>query len=285
MVGRVIVAGFALLVVACSSDGGSTGSAGSSGDEIDPARRGPQGRVAQFVVHCELSHIAFDDPIVLPWQPGASHQHQFFGNRAVDSDPGYERAIGADTSCDQPLDTAAYWTPTLLAEDGSRIDTLGMTAYYRPGDGVAPTDVVAYPPAFTMIAGDAEGADDVDTSIVAWGCGSGARREETPPSCSESSTLRMWITFPDCWDGNRVNTFGAGAHVRYSDDGCPDSHPIALPQLLLGVDWPPVDPDGLSFSSGDLTTAHADFWNTWDQEKLEREVASCLHRDLVCGLG
>lgn len=94
----------------------------------------------------------------------------------------------------------------------------------------------------------------------------------------------MIITFPDCWDSSRLTAFGSGAHVRYSDDGCPESHPIALPQLQMSIDYPPVAPDGLSLSSGPIESAHADFWNTWDQEKLEREVAVCLNRDLVCGL-
>jgi hypothetical protein len=31
-------------------------------------------------------------------------------------------------------------------------------------------------------------------------------------------------------------------------------------------------------------TGHADFWNVWDQEKLEEEVALCLNLDLVCGI-
>ena len=40
----------------------------------------------------------------------------------------------------------------------------------------------------------------------------------------------------------------------------------------------------LSLASGAITTAHADFWNVWDQDKLEGEVADCLNRDLVCGV-
>ena len=35
--------------------------------------------------------------------------------------------------------------------------------------------------------------------------------------------------------------------------------------------------------SGPLSSAHADFWNTWDQEKLETEVDLCLRRQQVCG--
>lgn len=117
-----------LLFAACGSDAPV-----SSSDDPDPNRIGPQGRVAQFVVECEVSHIAYGDPIVLPWQPGASHQHQFFGNTAVNSDPGYERAIGADTSCSQRLDTASYWTPTLLDADGSRVEAIKVVPFVTTG--------------------------------------------------------------------------------------------------------------------------------------------------------
>ena len=97
----------------------------------------------------------------------------------------------------------------------------------------------------------------------------------------------MIVTFPDCWDGERLTGFGSSAHARYSSvetNGCPESHPVVLPQLTIGIDYPPVDPADLSLSSGGVETAHADFWNVWDQAKLEGEVANCLNRDLVCGV-
>lgn len=262
--------------------GGET--TGSPVRDPDPGRVGPQGRVAQFIVQCEVSHIAFDDPIVLPWQPGASHQHQFFGNASADSEPAYDRAVGAETSCDQRLDTASYWSPTLLASDGKRIDAEQLTAYYRPGSGVDPAAVAPYPPGFMMVAGSSAADEPQGQDVIAWSCGSSARRADTPPACSPETTLRLLITFPDCWDSTRLTSFGSGAHVRYSGGGCPQSHPIALPQLQMAIDFPPVDPDGLALSSGPIHSAHADFWNTWDQAKLEREVAGCLNRDLVCGV-
>ena len=270
----------AMVVGAC----GAGASEPVANGDPDPGRVGPQGRVAQFIVQCEVSHISFDDPIVLPWQPGASHQHQFFGNAATDSDPVYEQAVGADTSCDQQLDTASYWSPTLLAADGRQIASTGLTAYYRPGDGVDPAAVEAYPPGFMVIAGDQAADEPQGQDVIAWGCGSGAQREDRPPECPPDAGLRLWITFPDCWDSSRLTSFGSGAHVRYSDDGCPTSHPVALPQLQMAIDFPSVDPEGLSLSSGSIDSAHADFWNTWDQDKLEREVSLCLNRDLVCGV-
>lgn len=276
----VCVIATVLLASAC----GGSREGDEAGADPDPRRVGPQGRVAQFIVRCEVSHLGFDDPILLPWQPGASHQHQFFGNREADSNPGYEQAVGAETSCDQGLDTASYWSPTLLDATGARVDAVELTAYYRPGDGVAPEEVIAYPPGFMVIAGDQTADQPQSRDVVAWGCGAGARRDARPPSCPEHAGLRLWITFPDCWDASRLTGFGSSVHVRYSDDGCPESHPVALPQLVMAIDYPSVDPDGLSLSSGSIESAHADFWNTWDQDKLEREVELCLNRDLVCGV-
>lgn len=271
----------AALLAGC---GASDAEMAADADAVDPGRIGPQGRVAQFIVRCTVSHIGFDDPIVLPDQPGLSHQHQFFGNASTTDDPDYERMLGAETSCDQRLDTASYWSPTLLAPDGSRISADSLTAYYRPGNGVDPTAVVPYPPGFMMVAGSASADEPQGQDVVAWTCGSGALRADEPVECPPDTTLRLVITFPDCWDESRLTSLGSGAHVRYSDHGCPESHPVAIPQLQMAIDYPPVDPVGLTLSSGEVYSAHADFWNTWDQEKLEREVAGCINRDVVCGV-
>ncbi len=273
--------GIALLASAC----GSTASTAARVDDgPDPERVGPQGRVAQFVVECDLSHLGYDDPIVSPDMPGASHLHQFFGNVLVDSDPDYDRVAGADTSCDQPLDTASYWAPALLDAQGRRVEPYGLTAYYRPGSGVAPEDVVAYPPGLMIIGGDAGATEPQPTDIVAWSCGTGAVRSVEPPECPGGSSLRFLVKFPDCWSGDRLTGMGSGAHMRYSDGGCPDGFPVPVPQLLIAIDYPPVPPAGLSLASGSILTGHADFWNVWDQAKLEDEVAFCLNRDLVCGV-
>ena len=31
-------------------------------------------------------------------------------------------------------------------------------------------------------------------------------------------------------------------------------------------------------------TGHADFVNSWNQEKIEEEVELCIRRDIVCGV-
>ncbi|CAN5624906.1 DUF1996 domain-containing protein [soil metagenome] len=250
---------------------------------------GPQGRVAQFIAECGVSHFAFDDPIVHPGHVGASHQHVFFGNTEVTATSTYDDLVGAATTCDQPLDTASYWTPVLLDADGQRVEPTGAVAYYRPGLGVDPATLVPYPPDLKLVAGDSAAVGPQPLSVVAWSCGVSAVRSVMPTSCPARSTLRLMVTFPDCWDGERTRVPDPrdldDRHAVYSSAGqCPDSHPVAIPQLQLVVDHPPVDPDGLGLSSGPITSGHADFWNAWDQQKLVTEVEGCLHRGITCGV-
>lgn len=278
----LVLAALTSLVVGGCGGTTSTSSAEVVGALIDPERRGPQGRVPQFVVECAPGHTAYDDPIVLPDRPGESHLHQFFGNVAVTADPSAERVLGADTTCDRRSDTAAYWVPALLDSRGHVVEPLGATAYYRPGAGVDHRAVRPYPPGLMLVAGGGP-AGSPQHDVAAWSCGTGARRSSRPLACPEGSTLRLLVTFPDCWTGDRLRAFGSSAHAMSSVDGsCPASHPVVLPQLQLAVDYPPLDPQALSFSSGSIDTAHADFWNVWDQDALEQEVAWCLNRGLVC---
>lgn len=247
-----------------------------------------QGRTPQFIATCDVSHYSFDDPIVHPGHAGASHQHVFFGNRAVRADSTFDGLLDADTTCDQRRDTASYWTPVLLDERGHRVDPIRSVAYYRPGAGADPASVEPYPPGLMMVAGDAEATSEQPLSIIAWTCGVAAIRSATPPSCPPGTTLRLLVTFPDCWDGERLRPIEVDdvtSHVAYSSAGaCPESHPVAIPQLQFAVDHPPVAPDGLSLSSGPIESAHADFWNAWDQDKLVTEVELCLHREVVCAV-
>jgi hypothetical protein len=264
--------------------------AGCSGSDADDdaasGRVGPQGDVGQFVVECALSHTGFDDPIVHPGHSGASHQHVFFGNRDVGADSTYEALAGGATSCDQPRDTAAYWAPALLDGAGQRIEPLRAVAYYRAAPGVDPATVRAYPPGLKMIGGDQHATGGQPLSIVAWSCGAGRQRSAEPPTCPVGSPLSLSITFPDCWNGSDVDSADHVAHTAASSDGhCPPSHAVPIPQLELVIEYPSAQPDDLTLASGSVLTGHADFWNVWDQAKLETEVAGCLHRDVVCGVG
>ena len=290
--------GLALLLVVAAACGSRSGDPelASGGEEQqfaapDRVFTGPQGDRGQFTVECGFSHYLPDDPIVHPGEAGASHLHQFFG--AVDSsvDATAELLLAGETTCEQKLDTASYWTPALIDADQNLIEPIKAVAYYRAGPDVEPTEVVAYPAGMMLVAGDHTAVEPQPLSIVSWSCTTGSLRSEKPLDCAGATSMRMSITFQDCWDGEHIRSPivpDPDLHVAYSSAGeCPATHPVHLLQLQLAIDFPPVPPDeldGLALASGDILSGHADFWNTWDQAKLENEVAHCLHRNLPCGL-
>lgn len=241
---------------------------------------GPQGGRGQFAVECAFDQFLADDPIVFPGQPGASHLHQFFGAHAVTAESTHDELMAGTTTCEQPADTASYWAPVLLDAAHEPVEPLGAVAYYRAGVEVDPVVVESYPAGLMLIAGDHTATEPQPLSVVSWSCDTGAIRQATPPDCTAGTNLRLLVVFQDCWDGEHLRPPG---NSTYSTAGeCPASHPVHIPQLQLAVDFPPLPPDGLALSSGGILSGHADFWNAWHQDKLEREVDVCLRRDLPC---
>ena len=293
----LVVAAALALVGGCggspSGDPGESGAGGARGQEVaaaatlrlSPTEPGPQGRVPQFVVECGFSHVAPDDPIVHPGHSGRSHQHVFFGNTTTDADSTVDDLAAGGTTCDQHLDLASYWAPALV-DHGQVVEPSRAVAYYRPGVGIDPATVEPYPYGLMMVGGDQVAAEPQSLDVVAWSCGTGSERAATPPTCPDERPLRMAVSFPDCWDGERLDSPDHNGHVARSRDGaCPGSHPVPMPQLLLTISYP-ITGGGhdLALASGSLLTGHADFFNAWDEDKLRTEVESCIHRGLTCGV-
>jgi hypothetical protein len=79
---------------------------------------------------------------------------------------------------------------------------------------------------------------------------------------------------------------------------CPSTHPVAIPTIRVRIHYgiwdpcagarpcsPASAPDGniaLTLSSGPYYTIHADFWNTWRQDALDRLVTNCLNARRSC---
>lgn len=276
------------LAAACGSGASEEFAAPADFEAPDRIIAGPQGTVGQFVVECGFDRFLADDPIVHPGDPGGSHLHQFFGAVDVHAGSTDDDLRAADTTCDQQADTASYWAPALVTAAGETVEPERAIAYYRAGPDVEPTSVVPYPPGFMTVAGDHTAVDPQPTSVVAFGCGSGIARASAPTECG-STNPTMVITFQDCWNGVDARSPvvpNPDAHVSYSRAGeCPPDFPVAIPQLQLAIEFPVgTDPDGLQLASGNIHTGHADFWNTWNQEKLRNEVTRCIHRDLACGV-
>ncbi len=254
-------------------------------DAVAAALPPPTPHVGRFVVECAYSHSGPNDPIVHPGHTGMSHLHDFFGNVSTDATSTAESLAAADTTCFIAQDKASYWAPALY--DGEeRIVPTSSDAYYRAAPGVDPTAVEPFPFGLKVIAGDATSAETPPLHVVGWACGRNRNFSTEVPTCTPQKPLTMHVFFPDCWDGASLDSADHKQHLAYSTAGtCGRSHPVHVPQLEFAVQWPFWgDPAQLRLASGPLTTAHADFFNAWDPERLAVEVEHCIGLDAVCGV-
>ncbi|HEY9556038.1 MAG TPA: DUF1996 domain-containing protein, partial [Acidimicrobiales bacterium] len=120
----------------------------------------------------------------------------------------------------------------------------------------------------------------------AWHCGASPVLHSEPPTCPRTAPLAVRVAFPDCWDGERLDSDDHQSHMAYSEGGtCADDHPVPVPQLIFEVHYPVTgDPAGLELAAGGVRSVHADFVQAWDQDALDREVRTCLNGEKVCGV-
>ena len=240
----------------------------------------PGGPGATFAVRCDFSHRNFDDPIVYPGQSGKAHQHDFFGNTSTKFDSTYASmtAPTTTTSCTRPEDKAGYWLPT-VKWNGQDTQAFRGVFYYRAG-GKDHTKVKPF----------AKNLKVINATRITWRCGiadEGASTT-TPPTQCTGGVLGLRIVFPDCVakDPNGRQLLDSADHkshmarsvLRDGTRRCPNSHPIPVPTLTINANFNiPTTTGEVTLSSGDVSSMHADFWNTWNQAGLEHLVQSCIN--------
>lgn len=230
-----------------------------------------------FLSVCRPSHVASDDPIVHPGEPGASHQHEFFGNTTTGANSTYASLRAGDTTCRIGADTAGYWVPTLYA-DGQRVAPLKVNAYYLRGRGPART--AAFPAGLKMIAGDGEATAAQSVAITGWKC-SGIQAvglTAEPVACPAGRHEVLVIRFPECWNGKDLDSADHKRHMAYRTGRlCPAGYPVRVPRLSLNIHYDVAAVDDLTLASGSIHSAHADFFNAWNQAALARLVRANLN--------
>jgi Domain of unknown function (DUF1996) len=239
-----------------------------------------------FVADCGLSHRAANDPIVYHGMPGWSHMHDFFGNRSTNASSTRRSLLHRAGNCVPAGDRSAYWTPTLYRQ-GRALKPVQVQVYYQ--DFFRYGRVLPFPPGLRIVAGRPD-AMAPQRGVVRWTC----REDQGPgahqiPSCG-SSFVALRITFPDCWDGRRLDSPDHRSHMAYNraggmelgPQGCPSSHPVVVPTLQVNVVYPIHDGAGVKLASGPVTTAHADFFNGWRPSILRRRVDDVLNGGKAC---
>jgi hypothetical protein len=261
--------------------------AGGGDPEAIPTRwLGPQGRTGQFVAHCKYSHSGMNDPIVHPNMAGMSHLHDFYGSVETDENSTAESLESTKTTCDKGADSAGYWHPALL-DHGKVVQPNDLSAYYRAAPGVDPAEVQPFPFGLALLAGNQKATTPQPGEAAGWTCGSRTDLHDDPPTCTSNAPLHLILTFPDCWDGEYLDSQDHVSHATYSADGtCPKGFPVHIPQLTVSVRFP-ISGKGhdLGLASGNIYSAHGDFFNAWEPAGLKREVDACIHRGAVCDLG
>lgn len=230
------------------------------GVEVTQAWTGIRYPSVGFIVRCRASHELPDDPIVHPGHPGASHLHKFFGNVTTSGLSTYTKMVEAPTTCSDQRDRSGYWTPSPAGD--------GLRAYYDAGD-IEPALLVSPPRDLRVIAGDPGAVNPVGAGIVGFRCGQlidGPERGEwsstqpTSQGCAEPGAINLVrYTFRQCVEVER-------------NDECADESPM-MPRLRVVLEWkgPPTSAPGAP-----VIAPHADFWNTWDQARLEELTAICI---------
>jgi PKD repeat protein len=266
-----------------------------------------------FSVDCLYVTTAFADPIVFPGDtstPPQSHSHDFFGNQTTNANSTYASMTdpSAPTSCSLADDKAGYWNPSSYL-DGREIFPSRVAAYYF---GIVDGSVESMPPGLQMIAGNKNAAGPLKNPHAFWFCGASTPSVHHPYDCRPYAGLNRSVDgvigrveFPNCWDGTGLGP----SDVAYRSSGsCPSGFPHPIPQLSYRVHFGIWDPCAgltpctptnapssnikLTLSSGSSTsvssngafyTLHTDFWNTWNQSKMDQLVADCVNAHVACG--
>lgn len=223
--------------------------------------RGPTGGV--FHVTCQFSHLAYDDPIVFPGQPGASHLHMFFGNTHANAYSTSDSILnqGGSTCSRGELNRTSYWIPAAFDSQANVLIPDQFMVYYESYDEEWDT-LQPFPDGLRMVNGNGtatslqEDIENFGSPVVNWKCGwygtatltgggSATTFQETPPHCdaSQYSHLEMHIRWPFCWDGVRLDSPNHQDHVVFPEAGqgyfvpgtCPASHPVTLPRITYRI--------------------------------------------------
>jgi len=270
---------------------------GSGLSLIRTATQSPyQNDIGAFRIPCGFSHMNYDDPLVYPNQPGAAHLHTFFGNTGTNaySTATSIRNSGNSTCGGGIANRSSYWMPTLLNNGVPMVPTSSIF-YYKAGYGVSNASplVQKIPAGLRMIAGSA-GATALQTEgNVYWTCENNYNGEHPQiVDCAVGDSLQMVIAFPQCWDGVRLDSSDHKSHMAYpSNDACPSSHPVLLPQITFNVRW--LRTAGLNLAALKLSSdcqpslpggysVHGDWVEGWEPSVRDTFVTRCINPNLDC---
>lgn len=199
-----------------------------------------------FRSECMPSHMATDDPIVYPREPGRSHLHTFFGNTGTNANSTVASlASSGNGTCRGGIaNRSGYWVPALVeiadpAKPAVAVAPTSAVFYYKTGyNGITPAQINMLPAGLRMIAGDASNV--APDGHFRWACVGSPEADamvgQSIQNCPAGSTLFMEVFFPQCWNGVDLDSVDHKSHMAYPVlRACPKTHPIAVPEITFNV--------------------------------------------------
>jgi hypothetical protein len=277
------------------------GDAGSAVDKVLNTGEMPvptDGTAGEFRTVCQYSHMAFDDPIVFPGQPGVSHLHTFFGNTGTNANStATSLATTGNSTCrGGTVNRSAYWVPTMIdTRTGAPVKPKDAGFYYKTP---SPSTVQVLPAGLRMIAGDPKNTQ-IPTAggLYEFKCiGSAAANALVGLSiqnCPSGSELWQVVIFPQCWDGANLDSPDHKSHMAYPNNGmCPVTHPVRVPVITLNVVYTITEDNAPSYwrlSSDNYSSSlpggyssHGDWFNGWKADIMDTFVTKCLKAAQDC---
>ncbi len=260
--------------------------------------------IGAFRTYCYFSHLAYDDPIVFPNQPGASHLHMFFGNDEINAYTNEDTLLnqGSSTCHGRELNRTGYWTPAVFDQDGNVQIPDRMVVYYKSfGSNVGQTTTFPKDTSLRIIGGNASTTTDQDIYNVAkWTCGgrNSGPYFATIPNCNGGG-MAANIKMGQCWNGKSGWESDMSHVVRsaghYYSGSCPSSHPIVLPSIEIFLEYGSTSGDTSKwFLASDIgsdgsqrpagQTLHSDWWDGWNEDVNQTWIDSCVNRAVTCGI-
>lgn len=293
--GRMPVVNTALIPKPSNSYAGPRVRTLTAAELANPVYQPTPTTIGAFREPCNFSHMAFDDPIVFPGQPGVSHLHTFLGNDQANATSTADSLMaGGNSTCTGgTLNRTAYWMPSLIdIRTGQPLVPTSTNFYYKLGYlGVTAGSVRSFPKGLRMIAGDSSNARPITSGNVGLECVGGGGHQPSIPSCHVGDDLNVSVIFPQCWDGINLDSPDHKSHMAYATGkGCPSSHPVPLPEIALNVHYKVSEPNGgefLKLSSDNYAgpggySMHADWFGAWDAETNDTFVKGCINENMDC---
>ena len=223
-------------------------------------------------IYCPVSHFAYDDPVVRPGEPNASHLHMFWGNTGADAFSTGESLLNSGRStCEGGLNNrSSYWMPAFFNSQDEVVLPDRLISYYKSFGVPDRSTIEPIPNGLQMLA---------NQDIV----GSGPWNfPVTTGTVAGQPAVALQVQFPTCL---QVNGTGQPvlsspdniSHLAYGTPGqpnaCPTSHPYRIPGLIYIAHFA-VDPASDWYLASDMggpkgASLHADYIAAWDESVMD----------------